>query len=146
MLDKTTLFNFGCRMARYRIPEHEHRKCLVSFYSYARQIASIREKITLTFKKEEFDHEVNISNEMSVWIFILSVLRYQFNIWIICSRCRVFFFQIGSWIPPILPAVSIINYQISKHLFFEALVFKFKIHWSAITVQQIIEYWELKSI
>ena len=65
LLDKITLFNFGCRMARYRIPEQEHRKCLVSFYSYARQIASIREKISLTFKREEFDHEVIFN---SPWI------------------------------------------------------------------------------
>ena len=70
LLDKTTLFNFGCRMARYRIPEHEHRKCLVSFYSYARQIASIREKIALTFKKEEFDHEVSFNISFPLFIYV----------------------------------------------------------------------------
>lgn len=68
LLEKSILFDFAGRMARYRIPPADKKKCMVSFYSYARQIASIREKITLTYKKEEFDHEI------------------------------------GSWIPPVLPA------------------------------------------
>ena len=53
------LFNFGCRIARYQIEQKDHRKCMTSFFSYARQLGGLREKIETPEQKEIFDLEVS---------------------------------------------------------------------------------------
>ena len=59
LLDRSILFNFGCRIARYQIEEKDHRKCMTSFFSYARQLGGLREKIETNEQKEIFDLEVS---------------------------------------------------------------------------------------
>ena len=107
LLDRTVLFSFACRMARYKIEEKDHRKCMLSFYSYARQLSTMRERITKLYKKEEFDYEVYLN----IHIFICNnkwycVLRFFTQINSVSKHNFIFIFQIASWIPPILPLVS----------------------------------------
>ena len=77
---------------------------MISFYSYARQISSIREKIAHGFRKEDFDHQVEFGlktsfmlnatkiNFLIIYENILSFVSHELSGWLMdtahTSRCK----------------------------------------------------------
>ena len=54
LLDRGILFTYACRIAKYEIEQKDHRKCMNSFFSYARQLQTLREGIKTDEQKEIF--------------------------------------------------------------------------------------------
>ena len=60
LLERSILFDFACRVAKYEVEQKDVRKCMNSFFSYARQLQTLREGIKTDEQKEIFDMEVNL--------------------------------------------------------------------------------------
>ena len=59
LLPRGILFHFACSIAKYEIEAKDNGKCMSSFFSYARQLQTLREGIDTDGQKEIFDLEVN---------------------------------------------------------------------------------------
>ena len=80
-----------------------------SFFSYARQLQTLREGIKTDEQKEIFDMEVIIKVNFiqEYWkklIFKINAIQ-NFG----CYKTLLYYFQTASWIPPTLPRVSYSN-------------------------------------
>ncbi len=58
LLNKLMIFSFACHISNFDIAEEDRKRCLRSFFMFARQLSSIREGIKDSEQKEEFDLEV----------------------------------------------------------------------------------------
>ena len=77
LLTKPLIFNFACYINEYVIRPEDVRRCMMSFFNFARQITGIREAISGAEQRSAFDLEVNavVLRQLQGWT---SAMRPRF--------------------------------------------------------------------